>query len=182
MLVVSWCAMQGSARAQLKLGSEVLVPQAAAAKLMIIQAVQQAISALPPTSGQAVLWEFLPAMETPVRSKELGPTVLRAVETVGKGHFNLRIATSYFELSDTFGPIPYSVRLSDQDAGYVKFGVATDATVGLLNFSASYGLGQKLEFSGLQHTPPFRRHTAKRPSKHWETTSWVTPSSIFLAV
>src|SRR5215470_3350275 len=84
--------------------------RADAARRMIVLGVQQGISSLPPMSGQAFSYEFDPARDTYVRSKRLGPTVLRSPQTLGAGHLSLRVATSYFALSGSPGPIPYYVQ------------------------------------------------------------------------
>ena len=101
--------------------------RADAAGRMIALAVQQGIDALPPASGQSFTWTFDPRRDTPVRSRYLGPTVLRTPDTIGRGRLALRVAASYFELDDTLGPIdnvvtppgyyPKSARVSAPKSG-----------------------------------------------------------------
>lgn len=77
-----------------------------------------------------------------MRSKYLGPTVLRTPDTIGAGRFALRLATSYFELDDSFGPIDHSVQFDGDPtiAGYGKLGTDVSAKMGLISLAASYGV------------------------------------------
>lgn len=115
---------------------------------MIVLGVQQGISSLPPTTGQSFVYEYDPAIDTYVASSRLGPISFRSPLTIGKGRFALRIATSYFELSESFGPIPYSFRDAATGAtGVTEFGLSAQAHVGLINLGASYGVGDTIELS-----------------------------------
>src|SRR5512147_841571 len=75
--------------------------RADAASRMIVLGVQQGISSLPPTSGQSFTYEFDPVLTTYVSSERLGPTALRSPQTIGLNRLSLRVAASYFEVSDT---------------------------------------------------------------------------------
>jgi hypothetical protein len=122
--------------------------RADAASQMIVLGVQQGISTLPPTSGQAFTYDFNAELGTFLQSEQLGPTVLRSPQTIGAKRLSLRFATSYFDLSNTFNPITYlatgSAPLPPQGA-YTRFGMSADAKVVLLNFAATYGLTDRLE-------------------------------------
>jgi hypothetical protein len=126
--------------------------RANAAQEMIVLAVQQGIDSLPPMSGQAFTYEFDPTTDTYVRNKRLGPTAFRSPQTVGQGHFTFRLATSYFALSDSFGPIPYLVEFDEPPPGgtqplkgVAKLGLNASAKVGLINLSANYGFTNRFE-------------------------------------
>jgi hypothetical protein len=129
--------------------------RADAAQQMVVLAVQQAISSLPPTSGQAFTYEFDAEKDTYVRGKVLGPTAFRSARTIGKGKLALRGAVSYFELSESFGPIQYLVQFDEpftegdiaglQPAGVAGFGLDVSAKVTLLNLSATYGITNRIE-------------------------------------
>jgi hypothetical protein len=121
--------------------------RANAAQRMIVLAVQQEISSLPPTSGQAVSYEFDLKTGEPVKSKYLGPTAFLSTQTVGAGNLSVRLATSYFDLADSFGPIPYRVQFDEPfpgepqpPKGVVKFGLNAGARVGVINLAANYGV------------------------------------------
>jgi hypothetical protein len=120
--------------------------RADAASEMIVLGVQQGISSLPPTSGQSFTYTFDPKLGTYVPSTQLGPTSFRSPQTVGAGKFSFRFATSYFELSDTKGPIPYQVNEPPGAAvGVAALGLQTDAKVGLINLSLNYGFTNRFE-------------------------------------
>jgi hypothetical protein len=125
--------------------------RADAAQQMIVLAVQQAISSLPPTSGQAFSFEYDLAKDTYVRSAVLGPTVLRSTRPIGKGKLSLRMAASYFDLSQAFGPITYEIepRAPELAAprGFAKLGLEAEAKVGVFNFAATYGITNRLDVS-----------------------------------
>jgi hypothetical protein len=122
--------------------------RANAAAQMVVLAVQQGISSLPPTSGQSFEYEYDPSIYTYVRGSSLGPNSLRSALTIGEGVLSLRGALSYFSLSRNFAPIVYSVRDSGgQLVGYTKFGLNASASVGLLNVAATYGITHWLETS-----------------------------------
>src|SRR6185369_15839491 len=79
--------------------------RADAASDAVTLAVQQAISDLPPTSGDAFVYEVVPGKEQPVRSQLLSPPSFRVPQNVPAGSFRIRVSTSYFSLSETLGPI-----------------------------------------------------------------------------
>jgi outer membrane putative beta-barrel porin/alpha-amylase len=115
---------------------------------MIVLGVEQGISSLPPTSGQSFSYEFDPSLDTYVASERLGPTSFRSPQTVGVGHSSLRLAASYFELADSFEPIPYIVNdSSGHPLGALALGAKADAQVGLLNLSFNHGFTDRFEMS-----------------------------------
>lgn len=118
--------------------------QDAAASRTAVLAIQQAISSLPPTSGQLFTYELDMETGVPRRSDRLGPTVLRSAETAGKGTFTLRGALSYFSLDQSFGPIVQKIE-SGPDAVFAAIGTALDAEVGVATMSLTYGLLEKLD-------------------------------------
>src|SRR5579862_5121466 len=69
--------------------------RADAASEMIVLGVQQGISSLPPTSGQAFTYDYNAELGTFVASEQLGPTVLRSPQTIGANRFSVRVAASY---------------------------------------------------------------------------------------
>ena len=114
--------------------------RADAAARTIVLAVQQGIDALPPTSGQSFTWRFDPQLDVPVRSRYLGPTVLRTPDTIGQGRLALRVAASYFGLDDTLGPIDHFRMNDNGQTEYDKFGTSVSARVGVISMAATYGL------------------------------------------
>ncbi len=113
---------------------------------MIVLAVQQGISSLPPTSGQSFTYEYDPETDTFVKSKHLGPVSFRSTQTVGEGRFSMRAAVSYFELGDSLGPIDYLVGGEFAPEGLrTRFGLDAKAHVGLLNLAVNYGITYRLE-------------------------------------
>ena len=122
--------------------------RADAAKRMIVLAVQQGISSLPPTSGQSLTYVFDEADLTYVVSERLGPTSFRSPQLMGPGRLSLRVAGSYFDLAETFQPIDYAISGVGLPADYcTRFGLAASATVGLFNFAATYGLFDRIELN-----------------------------------
>lgn len=120
--------------------------RADAARSMIVLAVQLGIDSLPPTSGQSLSWHFEPGVEAPVANKHLGPTVLRTADTVGENNASIRLATSYFELSEEFGPIDYLVSGPfDPQGGRTRLGLDAQAKATLLSLAANYGLTRTIE-------------------------------------
>jgi len=122
--------------------------RADAASQSIVLAVQQGISALPPTSAQALVYEFNRKLDVPVRSEQLGPTSLRAPETIGEGNFSLRAAASYFDLPATLGPIDYRLTFDDPTVSppqFAKFGTKIDAKVGVFDLTLNYGITADIE-------------------------------------
>src|SRR5579862_1553537 len=118
--------------------------RADAAQRMIVLAVDQGIASLPPTSGQSYVYEYDAAGDTYRKSEQLGPTAFRSTQTIGPGHFAVRIAESYFDASRSLGPINYTVVGPENPAtppGYcTRFGLDASAKVALTNFSATYGV------------------------------------------
>ena len=119
--------------------------QAAAASRAAVLVIQQAISSLPPTSGQLFTYELDPDTGVPRRSERLGPTVLRSTETAGKGRFTLRAAASYFSLDQAFGPTVQRINTTSPQTTYAESGSTMDAKVGLMTVSLTYGLLEKLD-------------------------------------
>ncbi|MGH7788096.1 MAG: hypothetical protein ACRERC_14585 [Candidatus Binatia bacterium] len=125
-----------------------LQQRADAASNMIVLGVQQGISSLPPTSGQAFTYDFNDELGTFVESEQLGPTVLRSTQTIGANRLSLRFATSYFELGETFDPIVYQATGGPIPPGqqvYTSFGMSADANVVLFNLAATYGFTDRIE-------------------------------------
>ena len=123
-----------------------LQQRAGAASQMIILGVQQGISSLPPTSGQAFTYDYNAEIGTFVQSEQLGPTILRSTQTIGASRLSLRFATSYFDLNKSLDPINYLATGSGIPPGaYTQFGLSADARVVLLNFAATYGLTDRVE-------------------------------------
>lgn len=131
--------------------------RADAASQMIVLGVQQGISSLPPTSGQSLTYQFDPELSTFVASEQLGPTVFRSPQTVGKGKWALRASYSYFELEDKFGPSDYLLGFDKEGVdpntgqpafvfGVTGFGLEAKATVNLINLGFNYGIMDRLEF------------------------------------
>jgi hypothetical protein len=56
-----------------------------------------------------------PAVRRP--AEQLGPTAFLSTYTVGKGQLTFRTAASYFDLSESFGPITYFVESADSVIG-----------------------------------------------------------------
>jgi hypothetical protein len=121
--------------------------RADAASRAIVLAVQQGISALPPTSAQSLVYEFNRELDVPFRSEQLGPTSLRAPETVGKGNLSLRAAMSYFALGASLGPIDYRLDFDEDIAPpqFAKFGTKIDAKVGVFDLTLNYGILRDVE-------------------------------------
>lgn len=125
-----------------------LQQRANAASDMIVLGVQQGISSLPPTSGQAFTYDYNAELGTFVESEQLGPTVLRSTQTIGANRLSLRFATSYFELGETFSPIVYTAEggpIPPGTTAYTAFGMSADANVVLFNFAATYGFTDRIE-------------------------------------
>ena len=122
--------------------------RADAASQAIVLAVQQGISALPPTSSQALVYEFNREFDEPVRTRQLGPTSFRTPETIEEGHFTVRAAASYFELPATLGPIDYRLTFDNPIVSvpeFVKFGTQMNAKVGVFDFTMNYGITARIE-------------------------------------
>lgn len=115
------------------------------AKQLITLSVQQAISQLPPSAGQAFSFKFDPKRDTFVRSDRQGPTALLSPRTIGKGQFSARLGVSYLRVSESFDPIFYAVTPkgtapSGSQTRYAKFGLDLAADVGVFDLSATYGV------------------------------------------
>ena len=122
--------------------------RADAASRAIVLAIQQGISALPPTSGQSLVYEYNPRTDVFDRSEKLGPFSIRAPETVGQGNLSLRAAASYFALPVTLGPIDYRLEFDDPEVSqpvFAKFGTKIDANVGVFDFTLNYGITRDIE-------------------------------------
>lgn len=125
--------------------------RADAASRMIVLGVQQGISSLPPTSGQAFSYRFNPEIGSFEASELLGPTSFRSTQLVGKNNFSFRFATSYFELKDDFGPISYFLEPEDPNtapgfpSGFARFAMKAEAKVALFNFALNYGVIDRME-------------------------------------
>lgn len=138
--------MAGSAQAQNDpFGTQA---RADAASNMIVLGVQQGISSLPPTSGQAFTYDYNSELGTFVENEQLGPTVLRSTQTIGANRLSLRFATSYFELGETFEPLTYEATSTNPNqpfTAYTQFGMTASANVVLFNFAATYGFTDRIE-------------------------------------
>ena len=120
-----------------------LQDRADAASQMIVLGVQQGISSLPPTSGQAFTYDYNAELGTFVESEQLGPTVLRSTQTIGAKRLSLRFATSYFELGETFDPIFYTADTLPES--FTLFGMSANADVVSFNAAATYGFTDRIE-------------------------------------
>ena len=120
--------------------------RADAASEMIVIAVQQAVSSLPPSSGQAFTYEYDPATDAFTQSAQLGPTILRSTNSIGADRLSVRFATTYFNLDDTFNPIVYHATGTNFPHGaYAKFGTTANAQGVLFGFAATYGFTDRIE-------------------------------------
>lgn len=115
--------------------------RADAASLMILLGVSQGIESLPPSSGQAFLYQYDPTLDTYVASKRPGPTAFRTARTIGQGRIGLRAAGSYFDVNKEFDPIAYGGRTTPTGPNtvFTRFGLNVDSQVGILSFSGVYG-------------------------------------------
>ena len=141
-------ALVSAAHAQVNSNPFGLQDRANAASQMIVLGVQQGISSLPPTSGQAFTYDFNAELGSFVESQQLGPTVLRSTQTIGAKRLSLRFATSFFQLGETFAPIDYAATGGPIPVGataYTQFGMSASANVTLFNFAATYGLTDRIE-------------------------------------
>jgi len=160
--VISWLCGSTSGQGANQFGVQ---DRARATQQMIVIAVQQAISSLPPTSAQSFVYRFNTADDTYEVDTLLGPTVLRSAQAIGTGKLSLRAAVSYFELDETLGPISYEVVGTTRCTG---FGVRATSKVGILNLSANYGLTGRLELAFnlplvLSDTEAFQTFLARNP-------------------
>ncbi len=122
--------------------------RAEGAAQLVTLSVQQAISQLPPSAGQAFSFRFDPARDTFVRSDRHGPTVLLSPRTIGDGRFSARVGVSYFRLSAEFAPVFYEVSPkgeADLPPVYTKFGLEMQANVTVVDLSATYGVTRWLD-------------------------------------
>jgi len=150
-LIGATTALAGAAHAQNpnQYGAQ---DRADAAHDLVVLAVQRAISSLPPTAGQSVVYEFDPKFDAFQRSTRLGPTVLRSTPTIGQGMLAVRVSASYFELDETFGPMDYHFTLDEPlpdgtKEAVAKLGLGARARVGVTTLSASYGLLNRLDLT-----------------------------------
>ena len=122
--------------------------RADAAQRAIVLAVQQGISSLPPTSGQSFVYDLDPELGTFLPSPQLGPTSFRSPQLVGKNRLSVRVATSLFEVDETFGPAAYKVTgpsFQDPPGFCTQFGTSASAQVSLVNIGANFGVLDRLE-------------------------------------
>jgi hypothetical protein len=99
------------------------------------------------------MYELDHSLDTYVRGDLLGPTALRAPELLRSGVIAIRIATSYFDLTDSTDPITYKVCPNEHPtcvddprrATFVKLGLAVDTKVGLVDIATAYGFLPWLE-------------------------------------
>jgi hypothetical protein len=121
----------------------------AAAKLLVILGVQQAISDLPPTSGQSFVLEYDPKLDLAVSSGRPGPSAFLAPETIGEHEIDVRAATSFFRLAKSFRPIDYEVTdtADPNDVTYTKAGLDVSANVWVASFGVTYGLAKNLDLA-----------------------------------
>ncbi len=123
--------------------------RAAAAKQMIVLAVEQGLAALPPTAGQSNIYEFDADLDTFVPSRRLGPSAFRSPETLGRHKISLQMTGAFFELPQrTFGPIDYRVHgpvTTPYESAATRYALRTKATVGLMNFGVTAGLLPNLD-------------------------------------
>lgn len=145
--VLATSGLLGASRAEAQSNAAFGVQfRADAAQQMILLGVSQGISNLPPTSGQSLVYEYDEALDTYKATGLLGPTAFRSPLTIGKGKMSVRVAGSYFELSNTQNPITYEVAGLERPV-FTRFGLKTQAKVGLFNFAYSYGPLEWLELS-----------------------------------
>ena len=83
--------------------------EAAATRKAILLGVERGISSLPPSSGQSVNYVFDEELGVFKRSPLVGPTALRSPITIGEGSVAFRVASSYFDASQNFGPAFYRI-------------------------------------------------------------------------
>lgn len=124
--------------------------RAMAAHQLINLSIQQAISQLPPSAGQAFTFTFDPTRDTFVRSDRQGPTALLSPRTIGKGQFGARLAGSYFHVGETFDPVFYRVRPNRTTPGtpprlFTKFGLELAADVWVVDLAVTYGITRWLD-------------------------------------
>jgi hypothetical protein len=123
--------------------------RADAGSRIITLAVQQAISSLPPSSGQTAAYTYDPRTDAYVVSRKPGPVAFRSPATIGKGRIGVRMAATYFDLDESFGPANYTVvdpRGRSADL-YTRFGLTARAEVGLMSLAADYGLTERLQLT-----------------------------------
>lgn len=121
--------------------------RAEAANQLLVLGIQQAISSLPPTSGQTFRYEYNTELDAYSPSLQLEPVAFRTPEVIRAGQFSFRLAPSYFNLEDTFGPVFYetSDNAGKEEDGFTKFGLKLDAKVTVISLGLTYGLADNLE-------------------------------------
>src|SRR5262249_49848816 len=143
--LLAWCVhlvQPDLGWAELQIGVKT---RAVATDLPIVLAVQQGISALPPTSGESFIYEFDTNTGSPIRSERLGPISLRTPETIDRGVLTFRAATSDFALPATLGPIDFRLNAPPNRPQFTKFGTEIDSKVGVLDLTLSYGIARRVE-------------------------------------
>jgi hypothetical protein len=122
---------------------------AAQAKRMIGLAIQQNLSSLPPTPAQAIVYEFDPELSTFLASNQLEPVAFHSARTIAKGQLNFRLAASYLELEEFFGPIngAATVAGSSDPATIYQIGLDAKTKVGVVTLTAGYGLLDRLQLA-----------------------------------
>lgn len=126
--------------------------RADAASKMLVLAVQQGISTLPPTAGQSFSYKLDPELGTFVPDEgRLEPVSFRSTQVIQPGTFSVRAAASFFHLDDSFGPILYQGEPSNGDPNFPiavsEFGTNVEADIFLMNIALNYGLMDRLEIS-----------------------------------
>lgn len=124
--------------------SQIYQSQVNSARRMIELAVEQGIASLPPPTGQSFSYEYDPEQDTYVKSTRLGPSAFRSPQPVGPGAFSVRLATSYFHLSQSFAPIDYQIT-DFLGSGFTRFGLDAHANVTVVNLAANYGVTNRVE-------------------------------------
>ena len=144
--------LAGRADAQGTFGSQ---SRADAASRMLVLAVQQGISSLPPTAGQSFSYRLDPEIGTFVPDEgRLEPVSFRSTQVIQPGTFSIRAAMSAFHLEESFGPLLYAGEAQDPaddpdgrfDA-FTEFGTSVDADVFLTNIAFNYGVVDRVEVS-----------------------------------
>lgn len=122
--------------------------EAAATRQAILLGVDRGISLLPPSGGQSVTYSFDEGLGVYQRSPLVGPTALRSPLTIGEGKLAFRVASSYFEASQNFGPAFYRV---DPVGGTNSFAtganLSASAKVWVTSFGATVGFSKQAQLS-----------------------------------
>lgn len=124
--------------------------RASSATDLIVLAVQQGISTLPPTAGQSFSYEYDSTLQVFVPRQRLGPTSILSASTAGKGAIAARVSGGYFSIEDSYSTIynyPRGFLDGETEADFTRTGIAPEADVGLVNVSLAYGLLKDLDLS-----------------------------------